>query len=90
MFGVSTGELVIIGLVGLLLFGPEKLPELARSFGGLLAKLNRALESVQQEFNKGMEETKAVESPAESPSADGAAGPIEPAGNSTQHENGNV
>jgi sec-independent protein translocase protein TatB len=60
LFGVSFGELIIIALVALLLFGPEKLPEFARSFGSFMAKFNSALESVQQEFNKGLEEAEAA------------------------------
>lgn len=30
---LGSGELLIIGIVGLLLFGPNKIPELARSLG---------------------------------------------------------
>jgi Tat protein translocase TatB subunit len=41
MFGVSFGEIVIIFVVGLLVFGPERLPEIARSLGRLMNQLRR-------------------------------------------------
>lgn len=52
------GELFIILLVGLIIFGPEKLPELARSAGRALAKFNQAFEGVQQEIDQGMREAR--------------------------------
>ncbi|MDP2856709.1 MAG: twin-arginine translocase TatA/TatE family subunit [Bacillota bacterium] len=73
MFGVSFGELIIIGLVGLVVFGPEKLPELARSCGNFMAKFNQALESVQQEFHKGLEEAEVA---AEDPTQHGGSGGV--------------
>ncbi len=39
MFNVGLGEIVAIVLVTLLLFGPEKLPELARQAGRFLGRL---------------------------------------------------
>jgi Sec-independent protein translocase protein TatA len=33
MFGISGGELLVIATVGLLIFGPTQLPELARTVG---------------------------------------------------------
>ncbi|HEX2374598.1 MAG TPA: twin-arginine translocase TatA/TatE family subunit [Actinomycetota bacterium] len=39
MFNVGLGEIVIIVLVTLLLFGPERLPELARQAGRFLGRL---------------------------------------------------
>ena len=39
MFNVGLGEIVIIVLVVLMLFGPEKLPEMARQAGRFLGRL---------------------------------------------------
>lgn len=39
MFGLGWPELVIIGLVAVLVFGPKKIPEI----GGALGKLSEAL-----------------------------------------------
>ncbi len=42
MFGIGLGEMLIIFLVALLAFGPEKLPSIARSIAKLLAQLRSA------------------------------------------------
>jgi len=39
MFNAGLGEIVAIGLVTMLLFGPEKLPEMARQAGRFLGRL---------------------------------------------------
>ena len=39
MFNIGLGEIVAIVLVTMLLFGPEKLPEMARQAGRLLGRL---------------------------------------------------
>ena len=39
MFNVGLGEILIIVLVTLLLFGPERLPEMARQVGRFLGRL---------------------------------------------------
>ena len=50
MFDVGGGELILILLVVLLLFGPKKLPELARSVGKGLRQVRRAQEDLTQQI----------------------------------------
>jgi len=51
MFDVGGGELLLILLAIVLLFGPKKLPELARSFGKGMAQLRRAQTEFQRNLN---------------------------------------
>lgn len=51
MFDVGGGELLLILVAVLLLFGPSKLPELARSFGKGMAQIRRAQTEFQRNLN---------------------------------------
>jgi len=46
MGSLGTGELVVIAVVALIVFGPKRLPELARKAGEILAKTREATRSV--------------------------------------------
>jgi sec-independent protein translocase protein TatA len=62
MFDVGGGELLFILLAIVLLFGPKKLPELARSFGKGMAQLRKAQADFQRNLNSIEEEiTSSVE-----------------------------
>lgn len=43
MFGIGWAELVVIGIVALLVVGPEKLPEAARAAGRIYGYIYRTL-----------------------------------------------
>tara|TARA_B100000315_G_C14100596_1_gene373538 strand:- start:206 stop:466 length:261 start_codon:yes stop_codon:yes gene_type:complete len=51
MFGIGTTELVIILVIALLVLGPRKLPELARSLGRGLAEFRKATSGVTEEID---------------------------------------
>ena len=41
MFGIGGSEVIIIGFVALLLFGPDKLPQMARTVGRFMREFKR-------------------------------------------------
>jgi sec-independent protein translocase protein TatA len=49
---VSGGELLIIMLVVFLVFGPEKMPEMARKAGRLMNQMKKASNDLTREFKK--------------------------------------
>lgn len=58
LFGISMGEVVLIFLVILMLFGSKNLPELARGLGKGLNSFRRAADEIKQELSEGIREVK--------------------------------
>jgi len=52
MFDIGALELVLVGVVALLVVGPERLPKLARTAGLWVGRARRALLSVKQEIDR--------------------------------------
>ncbi|MFY8213862.1 MAG: Sec-independent protein translocase subunit TatA/TatB [Flavobacterium sp.] len=55
MFGIGGGEIVFIILVILMLFGSDKIPEIARTLGKIMAQLKNATNDIKSEIQKGAE-----------------------------------
>lgn len=55
MFDFGLGELLLVGVVALIVIGPERLPKAARMAGNMVGKLQRLISSVKQELNTQIE-----------------------------------
>ena len=55
MFDIGFSELLVIGIVALIVIGPEKLPRVARTVGTLLGKAQRYVADVKAEVNRSIE-----------------------------------
>lgn len=51
MFDIGFLELVLVGVVGLLVLGPERLPKAARTAGLWIGKIKRSVSGMQREIN---------------------------------------
>ncbi|MSP38041.1 MAG: twin-arginine translocase TatA/TatE family subunit [Deltaproteobacteria bacterium] len=52
MFGIGMSELILILGLALIVLGPKKLPELAKTLGKGLAEFRRATDDLKDEFRK--------------------------------------
>ena len=52
MFGIGAGEFIIILIVGLIVFGPGKLPEVGRAIGKGLREFRKAQAAISQTLNE--------------------------------------
>lgn len=75
---LGTGEMIMIFIVVLLLFGAKKLPELARGVGKSMGEFKKAREEFEHEITRSAEEVRRDERPKE-------AGP-KPAAGKESHE----
>ena len=59
IFDISSGELILILLVALILFGPKQIPAIARSIGKGINELRKASDQIK---NEAMQESEKINS----------------------------
>ncbi len=69
MFGIGAGEFIVILIVGLIVFGPGKLPEVGRAIGKGLREFRKAQAAISQTLNE-VDINEKKPPPAEKPTAD--------------------
>lgn len=55
MFDIGFSEILVIGIVALVVVGPERLPKVARTLGVLFGRLQRYVTQVKADINREME-----------------------------------
>ena len=55
MFDIAFSEMLLIGVVALVVIGPERLPKVARTMGHLFGRLQRYVAQVKTDINREME-----------------------------------
>jgi Tat protein translocase TatB subunit len=60
ILGVGPAELIVIFIIALIVFGPGKLPELARTLGKAMRELRRMSLEVTAEFAKELRDVEAI------------------------------
>jgi sec-independent protein translocase protein TatA len=52
MFGIGMQELIIIAIIALLVVGPKKLPDLAKTLGKTFGELRKAADGITDDFKQ--------------------------------------
>ena len=69
MFGIGMPELLVILVVALLVLGPKRLPEVARSLGRGMAEFRRASSELRNTLTQPLETPPAESAPKAAPPA---------------------
>jgi Tat protein translocase TatB subunit len=72
MFGIGMTELIVIMAIGLIVLGPKRLPELARSLGKGIAEFRRASSDLSREFMQASDEARIAPPKLDAPPAPAA------------------
>jgi sec-independent protein translocase protein TatA len=52
MFGLGTGELILIGIVAFIFVGPQKLPKLGAALAQSITNFKKGMREISQEENQ--------------------------------------
>jgi sec-independent protein translocase protein TatA len=63
-FGIGPLEIILILILGLLVFGPGKLPQIGKDLGKTFRSFKKAATDISAQVSKELEEEKAAQEPA--------------------------
>ena len=52
MFDIGFAELLVVGVLGLIILGPERLPKAARTIGMYVGRIRRTMSGIQREIEQ--------------------------------------
>ena len=52
MFGLGSGELLVVLALALIFIGPEKLPELATTLGKFVRQIRKSVDEIKDDFKE--------------------------------------
>ncbi len=61
MFGIGFQELIIIAIIALLIVGPKKLPDLAKTLGKGLSEFRKATDGISDDLKQTMQRRRKTE-----------------------------
>jgi len=70
-------EILVVAAIALIVFGPQKLPEMARNIGRFMTEIRRMASEVRSEFEAGLDDPVEDETDVPSPAPDDAPGDAE-------------
>ncbi|NDG75295.1 MAG: TatA/E family twin arginine-targeting protein translocase [Synechococcaceae bacterium WB8_1B_136] len=70
VFGIGLPELAVIAAIGLLVFGPKRLPELGKTLGRTLKGFQSASREFEQEFRRAVDSVEAEVASADTSTAE--------------------
>lgn len=57
MLNLAPEKMLFVAFIAMVILGPEKLPEMARKFGKIMAELRRVSDGFQQELRQAIDDT---------------------------------
>lgn len=79
MPNIGPGELIVILLIALLVFGPRKLPELGKSLGAGIREFRKGTAGLKEELEGSFREPPAAPAPTQTVVAQAVVPPVAPA-----------
>ena len=70
-------EIIVVAMLALIVFGPEKLPGMLRTFGKTIGELRRMASEVKSDFSSGLDDSPETSEPAAAPKTETPETPTE-------------